>query len=423
MKNIINKIKNHKLCSYLIFNILFLLVTGFLFTFRLSTYKLNATLYIPLLIINIIIIILYLLFKKKNKEKIRFKSFDFFLIIFIIFTLISSILSINTSDAFFGRVGRYEGFFQIMYYISLFFISSFLDKEEKKVVSYAIITLGLCEVIQAHIQKFDLFGVPVIHNDGKPWATGYTCNPNFFGSLSVLVLSIVIGLLFDSKTKKVKIIYFILISIFTSGLLISDTLSALVGLIVLLIYVFTYALNKKKKLLFLILMLIISLLTLIESLTKKTDLINDLIKTKDQSIEIAKGNVQDNFGTNRMFIWKETIKVVPDNLTYGVGVDNFYYAFGDRPLSRKHRYFDKAHNEYLQILVCEGIYALVSYLIFIFIILIKGIKYSFKKETLFFVAPVIAYLVQAFFNISVIEVAPIFYICLGLLSNRDKTNN
>ena len=420
MKKYLNKVKNHLLCSYVIFNILFLLVTLFLYSFHIVSYKLISLFYIALLVINILAILTHIFIKKKRKEKLRFKSFDIFLLIFFILTLISSILSINTHDAFFGRDTRFEGFFQISYYFSLFLLSSFLNKKEKKYVTYFILTLGLFSTIHAHIQKFELFNIRSLYNSLKPDVSGYTANPNFLGSEVSICLGLVIGLLFDSNNKKEKIIYYILLTVFTSGLLISDTLSALVALICILIYTLVYAIRKNKKLIYGIIILIISLMTLFESITKTTSLVKDLITAKDQSIEIVKGNIKDNYGTNRMFIWKETIKVVPNNLTYGVGVDNFYYAFGKRPLVRKYRYIDKAHNEYLQILVCEGIYALISYLVFIGILVVKGIKYSNKNNTLFLLLPVLSYLVQAFFNISVIEVAPLFYICLGLLSEREK---
>ena len=43
---------------------------------------------------------------------------------------------------------------------------------------------------------------------------------------------------------------------------------------------------------------------------------------------LLKGDVKDNFGTGRIYIWKNTLKVVPENMENGVGIDNFYYAFG-----------------------------------------------------------------------------------------------
>ena len=47
-----------------------------------------------------------------------------------------------------------------------------------------------------------------------------------------------------------------------------------------------------------------------------------------------------------------------------------------------------------------------------------GIRNSFKKKEVYLVLPVIGYVVQAFFSISVIELAPIFYMALGLCGDK-----
>ena len=204
------------------------------------------------------------------------------------------------------------------------------------------------------------------------------------------------------------------------GLLISDTLSAAVGLFVVYIYILVYIIKNKKFKDFIIITLVLLSASILMHSTKKTRLLKDVIKTKNQTVEIAKGNIDDNYGSNRIFIWKNTLKAVPENIINGVGIDNFYYAFGKKPLTMKGWYFDKAHNEYLQILICEGIFALISYLLFFGWITIKGTINNYKEKEIYLILPVIGYLVQAFFNISIIEVAPFFYISLGLLSERKK---
>ena len=43
-----------------------------------------------------------------------------------------------------------------------------------------------------------------------------------------------------------------------------------------------------------------------------------------------------------------------------------------------------------------------------------------KDKKTYLLIPVVGYLIQAFFNISVIEVAPMFYMALGLCINKDN---
>lgn len=84
---------------------------------------------------------------------------------------------------------------------------------------------------------------------------------------------------------------------------------------------------------------------------------------------------------------------------------------------------DKAHNEYLHIAVTIGIPALILYLTFIALVILPNIKKIFKKESIFIILSVIiSYLAQAFFNISTIGIAPLFWVALGILDNKNFEN-
>ena len=135
------------------------------------------------------------------------------------------------------------------------------------------------------------------------------------------------------------------------------------------------------------------------------------------------GDFNNDYGTGRMELWKKTIPIIPKYLLHGVGVDCFSNVIDGRPIWRikadgYRAFFDKAHNEYLQILVTMGIFSLISYLCLHFVIIKNGIKNAFKTQHLYYVLPIVGYLIQAQFNFSVIEVAPFFYIALGLCTNR-----
>ena len=157
----------------------------------------------------------------------------------------------------------------------------------------------------------------------------------------------------------------------------------------------------------------------------KTTLIKDFNKTKSQSMEIAKGNVDDSFGTKRLFIWKSTVKIIPKHLLHGAGIDNFYFAFDGKELVYKNGIdsYDKAHNEYLQLIITEGLFALIVYLLLCVKTVYTKTKSLKKDKELYLILPVIGYLVQAFFNISVIEVAPIFYMFLGMCVTNNIIRN
>ena len=145
---------------------------------------------------------------------------------------------------------------------------------------------------------------------------------------------------------------------------------------------------------------------------------------------LTTGEIDKTFGSGRIEIWRMVLKVIAmkpmlgsgpdtlaDSLIHNVTTDAVNY------IERTNTYADKAHNEYLQIAATIGIPALVVYLAFIAQILSKQ-KNMFKDEpTFILMIPIIAYLTQAFFNISTIGVAPIFWLLLGVVQNQVFKNN
>ena len=414
------KIKSLLLPIYIIINILLVMIGSYFVMIKKIRSIQYSRMYIVLLIINIIIIIYRYLYNKKNNIKNKLDKLDVITIIILIFGLISSVFAIKKQIAFFGFRGRYEGLFQIMYYFSIFYLSSLVQKKHKKYIIYSLFFCGMVEGIYAILQKTQLLSVYTSYDNGHRWANGFITNPNFFGTFMLLCLCYAIGLFIDNTSIKKRIVYFILITFFMTCLLFGNTLSTIIGLIVVLMYLFVYLIINKRYIIFLVLLVPIVLTTIVTTKMKYTGVLGDLIKTKNQTVEISKGHIEEKYGSNRIFIWKNTIKRVPLYLLHGVGIDNFYYAFGKRPLNNGYFYYDKAHNEYLQILICEGMYALITYIIFYSILVIRGIKNSFKNKEAYLILPVIGYLVQAFFNISVIEVAPFIYISLGLCVERSN---
>ncbi|NLB21284.1 MAG: hypothetical protein GX829_10830, partial [Clostridium sp.] len=78
-----------------------------------------------------------------------------------------------------------------------------------------------------------------------------------------------------------------------------------------------------------------------------------------------------------------------------------------------------AHNEYLNIGVSSGIFALVVYLFFIFFVLKKALRRMRSNPAYVpFIAAIIGYLVQAFFNIQVVMVYYVFFAYLGIVSSE-----
>ena len=419
MKNKINF--SFLLTLYIILNISYILIGSYLVFNNILKMRIFSYGYIVLFSINILIILI-LFFKKKYKKNI----IDIFLILIFIFACIATIFAYKPEKALFGTFARYEGLFTISYYVSTLFLTSFINKEDKKKIIYFILIMVLMECIYGIFQVLNLFNIKTLMHKGNRWATGFTKNPNFLGALILIGLSYSIGIFIEKKVLFKKILFLIIICILFIGLLLTNTLSCVVGLFFVMLILLIYIIKNKifKKYIILCLTLLITLIFI--HLLGMTTIVSDIIKTKSETTNIVKGDLNNDYGSGRMELWKKTMPIIPKYLLHGVGVDCFSNVIDGKPIWRIKTdgykvYYDKAHNEYLQILVTMGIFSLISYMCLHFIIIKNGLKNTFKNKEIYLLLPVVGYIVQAQFNISVIEVAPIFYISLGLLVNRGNS--
>lgn len=140
-------------------------------------------------------------------------------------------------------------------------------------------------------------------------------------------------------------------------------------------------------------------------------------------------NGKEKLGSVRGYIWSRSIPLLKNNLILGSGPDTFIYQFPQNDLIGKYYAYDnpniivdKPHNLYLQIALNNGLIAFLAFLTIVIIYIMDSIKlYALKKEynkTQIFGSAtclgVIGYLFSGIFNDSVISVAPVFWITLGV---------
>jgi len=119
---------------------------------------------------------------------------------------------------------------------------------------------------------------------------------------------------------------------------------------------------------------------------------------------------KEQIGNGRLLLWENSLPLVKKYWLIGCGLDNFKDAYPQEGSLK----YDKAHNVYLQILITNGLFALIFFLLLLFMAFLRGVKKKNVILTPIYVA-FIGYSIQAFFNISVIDVAPYYYIILGLI--------
>ena len=141
--------------------------------------------------------------------------------------------------------------------------------------------------------------------------------------------------------------------------------------------------------------------------------------------EILHGRTRLSFGSNRVAVWRYSLRLARQRLMTGGGSDTFVLRFNrylqDNGLVIPEEqdglplpsYFDNPHNEYLAQLLNHGLPAMLLLLLLMFAAVLR------RREGFFpLLAPcsaaVLCYAAQAFFSFSVCLVAPMFWVLLGM---------
>lgn len=372
--------------------------------------------------------IIYLLILLKNRDYIReILNNDFInlaLLSYFILLVISLFFAEDIQLALSGSPFRVEGFGTIAVYMLLFLAArsiSHLDEKLLKAILFTATLVAFYGIIQH-------YGIRLFPRDylrttwSKPFST--MGNPNFLGSYLVLTLPIAMDLFIKYKVNyaavSFAILFFCLLATMTRGAWIGGAVAIISYLLLIRFYLPDY--HNYKSRIIIVLILIVSLLIWF-NLQSDGSFLNRIFSITNGFKE---GEDIDRAGSGRIFIWKGVINMIKEKPLFGVGIENLA-----EPFFRINRFevlktfgefwkVDKAHNEYLNIAATTGIPSLLIYLSFITLIIRQGfLKIKSDPLLLAIMASVIGYLVQAFFNISVVTVAYIFWIFLGFLANKN----
>ena len=435
-----NETITNKVMNKTIYAIIFL-VPLLMLPSQLESIPSNILKYIVLLVCGTILLVTLFL---KRKE-LKFDLIDKTLIAFYIFIVISTIFSMDILKSILGEYNRFEGLLTFTVYFLTYYCGEYYFKYDKQLKLFAIITICITSIIGI-LQYYNIYPLYYLYDllnieYRAGFASSTFGNTNFFGSFLSMAVTILMAL-YIVKNKKV---YLITSYLAFYILILTMTRSAWVGFLVASIFGIIYVIkNRNKELIKRTLYVIIGFVVIfvwilfapsfitdslpdyskMMSLSNRLGLINSEIQTA-----INDGELKNTFGSGRIEIWSMVLKVIAMKPMLGSGPDTLARSLlhnvpadAIEYIERTNTYVDKAHNEYLQIAATIGIPALIIYLAFLAQILTKQSDMFKNSATFILLIPIIAYLVQAFFNISTIGVAPIFWFLLGLIQNEDFKN-
>ena len=335
-----------------------------------------------------------------------------------------------------GTSSRMEGLRTQLCYFLLFFCFSFSAVSFRPVFWSAVAGLLIFTVIvllqRAGLNPMNLY----------PEGYSYALNPEFQGTIGNIdmvtgYLCLLLGLFLRGMDETVSArgrVRLLLPSVAGLGLclFLLVTMDVQFGIIagsVGLLFFCLRRLRKKQLRIIVILILLLALILLVFCWPANSGALYELR-------EALQGRLQLSFGSNRLAVWVYSLQMTMDpdpesaapgipscsfwhRLLFGGGSGSFELRFRNY-LDRHHLeipdsqngvplpvYFDQPHNEYLALLVNNGVPALILYLLLLFFV---------PKQNRLLILP---YTVQAFFSFSVCLVAPMFWVVLGLSALPD----
>ena len=148
-----------------------------------------------------------------------------------------------------------------------------------------------------------------------------------------------------------------------------------------------------------------------------------------EASELMHGRWNDDFGSGRLYIWRNILELVPEHPLIGGGPDTLglrtdaaFERYDETLGILIHSSIDAAHNEYLNILVNQGAIALLLYLVALAVSAVKWVRYSTKDPVVAICgSAILGYCIQAFFGISSPISTPYFWMALAFLNRmQDK---
>ncbi len=146
--------------------------------------------------------------------------------------------------------------------------------------------------------------------------------------------------------------------------------------------------------------------------------------------ELMHGRVDEKFGSSRILIWQECLKLFPERPMLGSGPDTLalrvdvkFSRFVEETGKTLRSGVDNAHNEYLGYLINTGLLGLGCYLALLFLGLHRWLRRLQSPGLCALGLGCLCYCIQSFFALGLPLVSPLFWILLALLFSRDEDDD
>jgi putative inorganic carbon (hco3(-)) transporter len=378
----------------------------------------------------------------------RRTPFDIPLLLFLLSQIISTILSIDPHTSLWGYYSRFNGgLISTLTYITLFYalVSNFTPKDTLKLIYTLIATLFLTS-LYSFPEHFgyspscyiitDQFNAQCWVQDVQTRVYGTFGQPNWQAAYIITVIFLPISLLISSlKTLKVTPKLLALSAMLLlpfSTLLFTKSRSGFLGFSLgLIIFTLLTLLKDKLKLKPLLIascFLLITFYIFGQGIVPQIDRSIRMFATQQTSEQTTSTlpALEEIGGTEsgeiRRIVWQGALDLFYQYPLFGSGVETFAYAYYNvRPVehnlvSEWDFLYNKAHNEFLNLLATTGLFGFLSYTLIIFSFTLWTLKtisskpYAHSPMPIALLSGYIALSISNFFGFSTLAVAQLFFL-------------
>ncbi|MFZ5932659.1 MAG: O-antigen ligase family protein [Patescibacteria group bacterium] len=417
----------------LLFNLLFFFVPLVLYPYSYELFEFNKM--IATYALTVLIVAAWLI-RMILAKKIIFRRtiFDVPIVLFLLSQVVSTLFSIDFRTSLLGYYSRFNGgLFPTLSYSLLFwaFISNMDRTKTVKAIEF-LLSSGVVVSIYAVLQHFGI-DKDVWVQDVQNRVFSTLGQPNWLAAFLVLLLPLTWYFAKFHSLKTKKNILFILITIlFTLSLAYTKSRSGLLAFAVVtaLFWGLNYSLKN-----FLVLTSL-SLVLIFVGGTAWTPSLEKFLATKprEETKQVTEPALEvggTESGAIRKIVWQGAVDIWRRYPLTGSGPETFAFAYYQfRPVehnlvSEWDFLYNKAHNEFLNILATTGILGLAAYLYLIaqvFLFLVKKLRENQETLDVSLLSGFSGILVTNFFGFSVVPTALLFFLYPAMAVSLRENN-
>lgn len=368
-------------------------------------------------VMEIILLLASVWLLKNNLPKTKNKIFYFYVAL-VLFRIFLDIFGVSFFSSFWGSYERMVGVYTSLHFLLfLLLLSVFYGQKERchRLLNVSL-AVSVLVCIYAVLQKLGIYFWVVIPGDIRVYAT--FGNTAFLAGYLLMQLHFSAYFILVKKEYKWKMLYSAVLALNLLVLIWTATRGAFVALIVsalvsLLACLFIY---KNLKLRLAIIGTLFLLVTAVSSvfIFKNSNIVQSNMALR----RISYISLNDSTTKSRILLWQSALTASQDKILAGWGENNVRLAL-DRHYDGQLQedWFDSTHNQFLDVLLANGVLGFVAYFGFFIFLLWRAwnLRKNDPKIAILFFSLFLSYYVANFFLFENFINSLFFVVALGFL--------